>query len=83
MAEAFCTLGSFVSVGGLIISSVFFISSVFGSLALSTLASIGLTISVFGIKVGHSTLWAIGAASLASAVEEAPLANSGTTAGSI
>jgi hypothetical protein len=73
-AEAFCTFG---------ISDIFIISSTFGSSALSTLASTGLTVGVYGITVGFSTLCAIEAACLASAVEEAPSTNLGTTAGSM
>jgi hypothetical protein len=61
-AEVFCTFDSFASVGGLKISGIFIIYSIFASSALSTLASTGSTKGVFGITVGSSTLYVIEAA---------------------
>jgi hypothetical protein len=75
VAEAFCTFDSFVSVGGL---------EIFGtSSALLTLASAGLAMGTFDVTVAFSVLCATAAVSVASAAEEDPEPNSGTTAGSI
>jgi hypothetical protein len=61
----------------------FIISSIRGSSALSSLALVGPTVGIFGITVVSSTLCAIGAVYLSSAVDEAPSPNLGTTTGSI
>jgi hypothetical protein len=82
-AEAFCTFGSSASFEGLRISGIFFVSSAYGSSALSSLDMVGLTVGTFGTTVGSSVLCTIKAAFSASAAEEVPAPNSGTTTGSI
>jgi hypothetical protein len=82
-AEAFCTFGNFASAGGLKISGIYTISSIFGSSALPILISTSPTVSTFGITVGSSVICALGTVSFVSAAEEVPSPNSGITAGSI
>jgi hypothetical protein len=79
--EPICTFGTVAYVGGLKISSIFIISSIFGSSALSTFVSTSLTVSTFGITAGSSVLYAVGTISLISVAEEVPAPNSGTMAG--
>jgi hypothetical protein len=82
-AEVFCTFDSFTSVGGLRIFGIFIISSTFAFSTLSTLASTDLAMGIFGVTVASLVLYAIEAVSVASAAEEDPTPNSGTTTGSV
>jgi hypothetical protein len=83
MAEPFCTFGTVAFVGGLKISGIFVISSIFGPSALSAFISTSSTQSNFGITAGSSVLCADGTISFVSAAEEALSPNSGIMVGSM
>jgi hypothetical protein len=82
-AEPFCVFGIVASVGGLKISGIFYISSIFGPLALSAFVSTSSIEGNFGVTAGSSVLCVDEIVSFVSAAEVAPSPNSGIAVGSM
>jgi hypothetical protein len=79
--RSFCAFDTVTSAEGLVTSNIFVLST-FVSLTLSTFSSPNLANGVFGVATGSSVFY-IGAVSLASAAEEVSPPYSGTVAGSM